>query len=396
MIGKLKKNSSFIGPKAIFDPNFVPPKVLYREKEEISLAGILNDSFLDKFSINVLYQGIKGIGKKVIINKVLSNLQKKEDSYTNYFTVYLDCMNKDADELMYSLLGEINTHPKINIEFNSLKFQFSHLWSRFKIACKKVNNNILLVLNNVEDLNMDLFKKFLLFGKKNKISILSTVNKVFRSNIIDLLNDFDIKEKLSYFSYKQLYLILKQRAEITFPFVLDKELIEYVTDLIYENYVPVPGKGIDIYREIYPQIQKKESNNKKFLSELCQNQFDQIANIDDFYLLNYLSESNLLSLIFIDNLANHLRDHTNYYVNLDHLKEMFELACESLDYEKNQEEFSSILQNIVNIGLLTPSRKSPLKSLKTGDPLQNRFYFSNISPEKLQMIIDTLFNQSQF
>jgi len=74
MISKSNIKNEYVGPKAIFDPNFIPPKLLFRKKEENSLYSILNDSITDEFPLNILYQGIQGIGKKVIINKVLKDL----------------------------------------------------------------------------------------------------------------------------------------------------------------------------------------------------------------------------------------------------------------------------------------------------------------------------------
>ncbi|MCK4780025.1 MAG: hypothetical protein KAT57_07555, partial [Candidatus Lokiarchaeota archaeon] len=64
MIAKSNLNNNYIGTKALFDPNFIPPRLLYRKKEEDSLFSILNDSISDEFCLNILYQGINGIGKK--------------------------------------------------------------------------------------------------------------------------------------------------------------------------------------------------------------------------------------------------------------------------------------------------------------------------------------------
>ncbi|MFX0012056.1 MAG: hypothetical protein ACFE9R_17215, partial [Candidatus Hermodarchaeota archaeon] len=61
MISTQNNNSNFVGPRALFDQSYIPPQILYRKKEEKSLFSILNDSFSDNFSLNVLYQGIQGI-----------------------------------------------------------------------------------------------------------------------------------------------------------------------------------------------------------------------------------------------------------------------------------------------------------------------------------------------
>jgi len=82
MIVKNNNKINYFGPKALFDPNFIPPSLLYRKKEEQTLHSILSDSISDDFCLNILYQGINGIGKKVIVNKVINDLfnQKTESN----------------------------------------------------------------------------------------------------------------------------------------------------------------------------------------------------------------------------------------------------------------------------------------------------------------------------
>ncbi|MHA2123294.1 MAG: hypothetical protein ACW990_19010, partial [Promethearchaeota archaeon] len=80
-----------VGPKALFDPEFIPPKLLYRKKEQNSLNSILTDSIIDKFSLNILYQGINGIGKKAMANKVINDLINKRGEVNRIFKVCIDC-----------------------------------------------------------------------------------------------------------------------------------------------------------------------------------------------------------------------------------------------------------------------------------------------------------------
>ena len=84
MISKSNIGNDYIGPRAIFDPDYVPPKILFRKTEVNTLYSILTDSVNDEFPINILYQGIQGIGKKVIINKVLKDLIR-DNLYTSPF-----------------------------------------------------------------------------------------------------------------------------------------------------------------------------------------------------------------------------------------------------------------------------------------------------------------------
>jgi len=258
MIGKLKQYDYYIGPRAIFDPNYIPPQLLYRSKEEHTLFSILNDSFSDDFCLNILYQGIHGIGKKVIINKVIKDLFEQNKKILNLHKISLDCKEKNFKDLIISLLTEITNSNNLTLDYQYvLNSEISDLWNLFKLTCKKVDFNLILIFNNVEYLKPEHFKKLLQYGKEAKINLISTVNKVLRPSTLDLLNQFDIKKKLNYFTYKELFKILKQRVSLTFRHKIDNELVEFITDLIFEHFVPVPGKGIDVLREL---ISKKSKN----------------------------------------------------------------------------------------------------------------------------------------
>ena len=91
MIVKSNINYTSVGPKALFDHNFIPPNLLHRKKEEKSLYSILDDSISDDYSLNILYQGIDGIGKKVIINKVINDLLIQKNGYNQISKVIIDC-----------------------------------------------------------------------------------------------------------------------------------------------------------------------------------------------------------------------------------------------------------------------------------------------------------------
>jgi hypothetical protein len=364
--------------------------LLYRTKEQNSLNSILTDSIIDKFSLNILYQGINGIGKKAIANKVINDLINKRGEEDQIFKISIDCKEKNFEELVFSLLSDITTLSNLNIKYESfLNSDLSHLWNVFKLICKKSVSNIIFVFSNVEYLKPEILKKFLLLGKENNITSLFTINKMLRPTTIDLLSEFDLKKKLSYFSYNELSTILKQRVSLAFSHEVENDLINYITDLIFEQYVPVPGKGVEILRDLYPLIRGKYKIKNFELIELCQNHFDHILQNDEFTMLNYISEENVLNVLFLDNLSNHFKTEMSYFITLRELKELYYISCELLEYPKCNNEFQSILEEMLNLGILRVSKRkiqetasnSP-NSLKT-----NNSYFMMISPNQLKALI---------
>ena len=396
MIVKTEILNNYAGPKALFDNNFIPPKLLHRDKEEKNLNSLLFDSISDKFCCSVLYQGLQGIGKKVIINKVINDLGSKDQLNSDILKVRIDCKEKDVPEIIFNLIADLSTMCKLELNLSSLlNHKVSELWNAFKLITRKVNNPLILIFNNIEDLKSSIFKKFLKFSKETKTTLISTVNRVNRSNTFDLLNEFDYKKKLEFYSYSELFDILNQRVYLTFKHEIDTELIEYITDLIFEHYVPVPGKGIEIFKELYPLLKNPNYTSHLDYINLIQNQFDLIQVSDEFSLLTYISEEDLLMIIFLDNLANFFLNHSNYYISNEKLEELYLISCESIEYDIDRNRYYNILHNLRSIGLINVSKKgfNDASSLGTHKISYGSSYYLIINPKQLKAIVDSIFSK---
>ncbi len=396
MIIKSNVNKNYIGPKALFDPNYIPPRLLYRKKEENSLLSILNDSISDEFCLNVLYHGMNGIGKKVIVNKVINDLLMQNKDCFKINKVCVDCKEKEIEELIFSLLNELTSFSNFNFDYRTiLNSNIAHLWNTFKFICNKTDSHLFFIFNNIEYLEPEIFHKFLQFSKETNITLISTVNKFLKPGTMDLLSEFDFKHKLDFFSYHELYSILKQRVLLSFSHEIDKDLIRYITDLICEEYVPVPGKGIEILRDIYPTIKNNKGACNFELLEICQNEFDTFQISDEFSIINYLSEEDILTVVFLDNLSNFFVSKMNYYISFNELMECYELSCESLECIKNNNEFYSLIEEMLNMGIIKPSKRTNYKNnaYKGFNNINCDFFFTIINPKQIKVIIDTIFNQ---
>ena len=382
MMQKANYHENYVGPRAIFDQDFIPHSILHRQKEERSLFSMVKDSFTDNFSINVLYQGIEGIGKKVIINKVIRDLNNFHENDLNMWKIKVNCQEKNLEDLIISILSEIDKIYDFKIDFYQiLNCNLSDLWKLFKLACQKIEFKPIFVFNNIEHLDPKIFRKFIQYGREANISLISTINKILRPSSYELYNQFDFKVNLNYFSYNQLHEILQQRVYLSFLQDIDKELIEYITDLIFEHYVPVPGKGVEILKELYPFLKESTSQNLG-LFEIIQNQFDPLQMSDEFSMLSYISEEELLTIIFLDNLSNFFLNKKKYYINISELKELYFVSCENLDYKKSSNEFNGLIKTYQNLGIISNSKNTA----------EQRF-FMTIAPKQLKTIIDTVFTK---
>ena len=99
-------------------------------------------------------------------------------------------------------------------------------------------------------------------------------------------------------------------------------------------------------------------------------------------------------IILLDNLFNQFINKSNYYITSKELKELYDVSCESLEYEKNLQEFKNLIEMIQKIGIISPSRKSILeKKYILNDPLNCVYYFMNVNPSQLKAIVDAVFGQ---
>lgn len=396
MITKSNLVNNFVGPRAIYDQNYIPPTILHRKREESNLYSILKDSLSDDFCLNLLYQGVQGIGKKVIINKVIQDLVKQEVGHTKIYKISIDCKEKTINEVLFSIITEISKLSKISIDFTQfLNSNLCRLWNTFKFIINKTNSNFIFIFNNIENLKPEYYVKILQYGKESRINLISTVNKLLKPGTLGLLDLIDLKIKLSYYTFRELFDIIQQRVGLTFQNEVDKELVEYITDLIFEHYIPVPGKGIDILKEMYPLLLDRKTVNNLEIIEILHNQFDTIHMQDDFALLNYVSEEDIITILFLDNLSNYFLKSSNYYITLDGLRDQYFVACESIGYNKNLNEFYGLLEALHSIGVLNFSKKNDQTSLQSKPDyfLNYNLYFLAINPKQLKNIVDAIFNK---
>ena len=190
---------------------------------------------LDKFVLNIpqekeskliLISGPLGIGKSLLIRKVLVDFFRKNDTYYNY----LPEKNKKNYQFLFvtSQLPTTLTHP-FNGCWNFLKKMY--------YAISKTNNSNLNIKLNIEDVPIlcDKFGEFLL--KNNYFKLISFLNEILEVDIFK--EHYCIPEdKLEYIKEKYVYHFIDTKFDLYFSkrnyFGYEKELIEFFIYLIEE------------------------------------------------------------------------------------------------------------------------------------------------------------------
>jgi hypothetical protein len=112
-------------------------------------------------------------------------------------------------------------------------------------------------------------------------------------------------------------------------------------------------------------------------------------------MINYLSEEDILTVIFLDNFSNYFISKNKYYISIKDLHELYEISCETLEYEKSIIEFRKITEELLNIGIVKPSKRTFHKKSthENINGLNNDSFFILMNPKQIKVIIDAIFNQ---
>ena len=236
---KTRRNNPNIDAEGKIDINSLNSSIFIVGRDE-EVNTIVEE--LDKFVLNIpqekeskliLITGPLGIGKSLLVRKVLVEFFRKNDTYYNY----LPEKNKDNYQFLFvtSQLPTTLTHP-----FNGCA---NFLKKMYCIISRNANYNKNINVN-IEDIPIlcDEFGEFLL--KNNYFRLISFLNEIFEVDIFK--EHYNIPEdKLDYIKAKYVYHFIDKNFDLYFSkrnySGYEKELIEFFIYLIEEycnKYIP--------------------------------------------------------------------------------------------------------------------------------------------------------------
>ncbi|MFX1428504.1 MAG: hypothetical protein ACFFBE_18775, partial [Promethearchaeota archaeon] len=108
-----------------------------------------------------------------------------------------------------------------------------------------------------------------------------------------------------------------------------------------------------------------------------------------------VSEEDLLTIIFFDNLSNYFLKKLKYYISLNELKELYDISCESLEYKKSSNEFNKLIKRLLSFGILSGSKRNQIKMKPylLNNASNYDYFFMALNPKHLKAIVDAIFNK---
>ncbi len=332
-------------PRGLFDPYYVPERLLHRDRELAMIDGVYSDSYEDEYGVNCLVHGITGVGRTVFSRYFLTKvIPQKFDAHT----VYVDARYKSVTEIVSELSDKILSLEEKPV---TIAFDLDQLWIQFKRAASASSKRTVFVIDNIDDANEEVYVKLARLSKEIKASTIGVLNSHdyrFLTKVPASSMAYDFEIALDIFTQSQLYEIIRMRVEDTFPTGLTEEAIRYLCDIVTEFDASKPKSSIEALKVLWPLAQ----SGKDIDSDAIRAATSKITSIahDQEYLdiVDIISMNDFMTLLVLEALAEHLmRYKTEAYIDRQILNELVEIKCEEMSIKYAKEDIDKSLQTLI-------------------------------------------------
>ncbi|NWF95971.1 MAG: AAA family ATPase [Candidatus Thorarchaeota archaeon] len=332
-------------PRGLFDPYYIPEKLLYRERELESIDSFHRDSFEENYGVNCLVHGITGVGMTVFSRYFLTKIVPQAfDAYT----VYVDARHKEDLEIVSELNDKIHTLTNSPI---TVAFDLDVLWMQFKRIATSSQKRTVFVLDNIDETNEEIYLKLARLSKEIGASTIGVLNShdyrmLTKAPATQMAYDFEIP--LDTYTQSQLYEIVRMRVEDTFPTGLTDEIVRYITDLVCEFDASRPKTSIEALKALWPLA----SQGKEIDSDAVRAATEKITSFaqdqDYFEVVEAISLDDFMTLLVLEAMTEHLmRYKTETYIDRQTLNEIVQIKCEELGVKYLEEDVEKSLQTLI-------------------------------------------------
>ncbi|MHA1960472.1 MAG: AAA family ATPase [Candidatus Thorarchaeota archaeon] len=331
-------------PRGLFDPFYVPPKLLHRDRELDSINGVYRDSYEDNYGINCLVHGISGVGRTVFSRYFLTKLVPENFAAR---TVYVDAKRKGYAEIVTELNDKITGMS----DAVTVAFDLDQLWIQFKRTAAASPNRTVFVIDNIDDTNEEVYAKLARLSKEIKASTIGILNSHdyrFLTKVPATSMAYDFEVPLDTYTQAQLYEIIRMRVEDTFPLGLTEEVLRYITDIVCEFDASKPKTSIEALKVLWPLAQRGQEIDSDSV-RAATSRITTFGHDQDYMdIIDTISMNDFMTLLVLEAMTEHLmRYKTETYIDRQTLSELVLIKCEELDIKYSADDIERSLQTLI-------------------------------------------------
>ncbi len=344
-------------PKGLFDPYYVPKRLLYRDRELDTIHRAYKDSYEDEYGVNTLVHGISGVGMTVFSRYFLTRLVPE---HFEAHTVYVDAQHKDTLEIVAELTEKIQKQVQAPI---TVAFDLDIMWMQFKRTASHASKRTVFVLDNIDERNEEIYVKLARLSKEIGASTIGVLNShdyrmLTKMPATQMAYDFEIP--LDTYTQSQLYQIIRQRVEDTFPLGLSEDILRYITDLVCEFDASKPKTSIEALKALWPLATSGREIDSDTVRQATSKITSFVSDQDYETMVDIIGMNDFMTLLVLEAMTEHLmRFRTETYIDRQTLEDIVEIKCEELGIQYESEDVTRGLQSLIFQGVVFESGYSP-------------------------------------
>nr|MDO8082290.1 AAA family ATPase [Candidatus Freyarchaeota archaeon] len=364
-----------ITPKAdaIFDPLYIPPKLYHREKELNELLKLIADN---KTS-NLLLYGPSGIGKTLLARYALVTFPQNMEAEVT--PIFVNFCYKSFREIMYQVNASICNNKLL--DSIPISASITELWNTFRRLRRGIENKVVIILDDVDENNHNIHKKFLQESKELGITTIATAQTGYARKIRkehEPRSQLDNAIFLDLYSENELMDITYQRVTTAFPSFIRPSTMRFLTDIVLEFDIGRPSTIIEILKRIYPISVGGADILPIHIQEASSNIFTVQ---DELSIIDSLTQTSLMTHLLFQKIARVFQKYLyEPYISLNEIKKEYSLLYEELKVDINQDELVESIDDLLRTGLIFQSHFDP------------ELFYIIVPPKKIIEILDLTFD----
>ncbi|MHA1770973.1 MAG: AAA family ATPase [Candidatus Thorarchaeota archaeon] len=335
----------------------MPKRLLYRDRELDTIHRVYKDSYEDEYGVNTLVHGISGVGMTVFSRYFLTRLVP--DRFEAY-TIYVDTRHKETLEIVAELTEKVQRQVQAPV---TVAFDLDVMWMQFRRTATRAPKRTVFVLDNIDERSEEIYYKLATLSKEINASTIGVLNShdyrlLTKMPATQMAYDFEIP--LDTYTRSQLYQIIRQRVEDTFPLGLSEDILRYITDLVCEFDASKPKTSIEALKVLWPLATSGREIDSDTVRDATSKITSFASDQDMITIVDIIGMNDFMTLLVLEAMTEHLmRFKTETYIDRKTLEDIVEIKCEEMGIEYLSEDVGKSLQSLIFQGIVFESGYSP-------------------------------------
>lgn len=232
----------------------------------------------------------------------------------------------------------------------------TELWNTFRRLRRGIENKVVIIMDDVDENNRNIHKKFLQESKELGITTIATAKTGYARQIRkeqEFRSQLDSSIFLDLYSENELMDITYQRVTIAFPSFIRPSIIRFLTDIVLEFDIGKPSTIIEILKRIYPVSVGGADILPIHIQEASSNIFTVQ---DEVTIIDSLTQTSLMTHLLFQKIARVFQKYLyEPYISLNEIKKEYNLLYEELKVDINLDELIESIDDLLRTGLIYQS-----------------------------------------